>query len=110
VQQNETSSAPKVVLSVAGTATASGLSKADATSAGKSTTWRVPAYRSDKKGTGDQRRKGEEKAVYAYIQARRALGEVALNTVEIADALAIPVREVEAIVAKLADRGVRVWK
>jgi hypothetical protein len=47
-------------------------------------------------------------AVYSHIQAVRALGKKNINTEEIAKALSLPVESVNAAVAKLKDKGVRV--
>ena len=50
-----------------------------------------------------------DSAVYAYIQARRALGETNLNTSEVARALRLPQRLVDASVKRLTGRGVKIW-
>jgi hypothetical protein len=47
------------------------------------------------------------RAVYAYIQAVRALGRQQVNTWEIAEALSKSVREVERAVSFLRKRGVK---
>ena len=49
-----------------------------------------------------------EKAVYAHIQAVRALGRDQINTVEIANALSISQESVIAAIARLQGKGVRV--
>lgn len=51
--------------------------------------------------------KAVQNAVYAYIQAVRALGRNQLNTTEIADALSIPVVEVNRAVSSLKRKGVK---
>jgi hypothetical protein len=43
----------------------------------------------------DHGAKNIENAVYAHIQAIRALGKTRVNTVDIARALGLPLREVE---------------
>ena len=49
-----------------------------------------------------------QSAVYAYIQAVRALGRNQLNTIEIAEALSIPVTEVNRAIVSLKKKGVKV--
>jgi hypothetical protein len=49
-----------------------------------------------------------EAAVYAYIRAKRALGETQANTAEIANVLKLNRRQVENAVSKMADKGVKV--
>src|SRR4051812_44712430 len=49
-----------------------------------------------------------EKAVYAHIQAVRALGRDTITTVEIATALSIPQEAVIAAVHRLRSKGVRI--
>ena len=51
---------------------------------------------------------GIEAAVYTYIRAVRALGRKKLRTEEIADALALPIEDVNRAVSSLRRRGVRV--
>ena len=51
--------------------------------------------------------KKSEKAVYAYIQAIRALGRKQVNTEEIADALSMPIGEVGRAVRSLRKKGVK---
>ena len=46
-------------------------------------------------------------AVYTYIRAIRTLGRKELNTSEIADALSIPVEEVNRVVVSLKKKGVK---
>jgi len=48
-----------------------------------------------------------QNAVYAYIQAIRALGRTEINTSEIADALSLPVAEVNRAISSLRKKGVR---
>ena len=48
-----------------------------------------------------------ERAVYAYIQAIRVLGSEQVNTEEIADALSMPIGEVERAVRSLRKKGVK---
>lgn len=48
-----------------------------------------------------------EKAVYGHIRALRALGRDTVNTVEIAQALGISVKEVDASIANLRAKGVK---
>lgn len=48
-----------------------------------------------------------EAAVFAHIKALRALGRTTVNTGEIARALALPLRDVEAAAARLRSKGVR---
>ena len=49
-----------------------------------------------------------ERAVFAHIQAVRALGRTRINTADIALALGLPTKSVERAVAKLKDKGVKV--
>lgn len=49
-----------------------------------------------------------ENAVYAHIQAVRALGRKKINTIEIANALSIPVPEVNRVIDALKKKGVKV--
>ena len=51
--------------------------------------------------------KGIQNAVYAHIQAIRALGRKEINTVEIADALSLPVSEVNRAISSLKKKGVK---
>lgn len=48
-----------------------------------------------------------ENAIYAYLQAVRALGHKTVSTVQIADALAIPVAVVDQALAGLRKKGVK---
>lgn len=52
-------------------------------------------------------RKDIERAVFGYIRAMRALGHTKINTTTIADALSLPITEVNRVVARLQERGVR---
>jgi hypothetical protein len=52
-------------------------------------------------------RKNTENAIYAYIRAIRALGRKEINTSEIADALSLPILEVNRAIASLKKKGVR---
>ena len=49
-----------------------------------------------------------ENAVYAHIQAVRTLGRTKIDTNEIAEALSIPVSQVNAALAALKHKGVKV--
>jgi hypothetical protein len=51
--------------------------------------------------------KDVQRAVYAYIQAIRVLGRTEINTIEIADALALPIVLVNQAAAALRRKGVR---
>lgn len=51
--------------------------------------------------------KKSERAVYAYIQAIRVLGGKQVNTEDIADALSMPIGEVERAVRSLRKKGVK---
>lgn len=53
---------------------------------------------------------GVEGAVYAQIQALRALGRTSVNTTEIADALKLPISLVNETVARLRQKGVKATK
>jgi len=59
-------------------------------------------------GTRPKGNKAIQNAVYAYIQAVRALGRNQLNTTEIAEALSIPVTEVNYAISSLKKKGVKV--
>ena len=48
-----------------------------------------------------------ERAVYSYIQAKRALGETTVNTADIARALDIPLHIVELAIIHLQPKGIR---
>ena len=48
-----------------------------------------------------------QNAVYAYIRAVRALGRTKITTTEVADALSLPVIEVNRALSSLKKRGVR---
>ena len=49
-----------------------------------------------------------ESAVYAYIQAVRALGKIRLNTSDIAKALKLSIGDVNEAISSMKDRGVKV--
>lgn len=49
-----------------------------------------------------------EAAVYGHIRAIRALGRLAIDTEEIANALSLPVAAVNSVLAKLRDKGVKI--
>jgi hypothetical protein len=51
--------------------------------------------------------KNLENAIYAYIQAIRALGRMTVNTSQIADGLSLNIHEVNRAVSSLKRRGVR---
>ncbi|MGH9715283.1 MAG: hypothetical protein ACRD4R_00915 [Candidatus Acidiferrales bacterium] len=51
--------------------------------------------------------KNLENAIYAYIQAIRALGRVTVNTTQIADGLSLSVYDVNRAVSSLRKKGVR---
>lgn len=51
--------------------------------------------------------KSIESAVYAHIRAVRALGRDKINTADIAEALSIPVAEVNRAILSLSKRGVK---
>lgn len=51
--------------------------------------------------------KNIQNAVYAYIRAIRALGRTEINTSEVADALSLPVAEVNRAISSLKKKGVR---
>lgn len=48
-----------------------------------------------------------ENAIYAYIQAVRALGHTTLNTIQIAEALSLPAATVEQALESLKKKGVK---
>lgn len=48
-----------------------------------------------------------EDAVFSHIQALRSLGNRRVNTMEIAEALGIPHRNVESVIRRLIQRGVK---
>lgn len=57
---------------------------------------------------GKRRAKGAvENAVFAHLQAIRALGRTTLNTAEVAAALSIPVADVNKAVLSLSKKGVK---
>ena len=49
-----------------------------------------------------------ENAIYAHIQALRALGKTRINTADIAMALKVPPKTVELAVSNLKEKGVKV--
>jgi hypothetical protein len=51
--------------------------------------------------------KNIENAIYAYIRAIRALGRDKINTIDIAEALSLPVSEVNRAVSALEKKGVK---
>jgi DNA-binding MarR family transcriptional regulator len=51
--------------------------------------------------------KSIQNAVYAHIRAIRALGRTEINTSEIADALSLPVAEVNRAISSLKKKGVK---
>ena len=57
---------------------------------------------------GSQPPKRVENAVYAYLQARRSLGDTNVNTSDVAKALRLPQHIVDAAVGNLTSRGVKV--
>jgi hypothetical protein len=63
----------------------------------------LPAVHRTKGGSS----KRVQNAVYAYIRAIRTLGRTKINTTEVADALSLPVAEVNGALSSLKKRGVR---
>lgn len=59
---------------------------------------RPQSQRSDKK---------IETAVYTYIRALRSLGKTQVNSAEIARALGVPVSNVDRVLPKLTEKGIR---
>ena len=59
-------------------------------------------------GAGSLSNKNVESAVYAHIQAIRALGRTTINTVEISNALGLPQAIVDGTLDSLKKKGVRV--
>jgi DNA-binding MarR family transcriptional regulator len=55
-----------------------------------------------------QKNKSVENAIYAYIQAIRALGRTQIVTTEIADALSLPTVSVNRAISSLNKKGVKV--
>jgi len=51
--------------------------------------------------------KNIETAVYTYIRALRSLGKTQVNTAEIAKALGLPVSNVDRVLPKLTEKGIR---
>jgi len=54
------------------------------------------------------RNKAIENAVYAHVQAVRVLGRTHINTSEIADALSLPVQEVNFAIDALREKGIKI--
>jgi hypothetical protein len=80
-------------------------SASSASSAGSEDTNQVGVVsRSRRKNRG----KNIENAIYAHIRAIRALGRKRINTVEIANALALSVPTVNQAIASLKKKGVKV--
>lgn len=52
--------------------------------------------------------KNTENAIYAYIKAVRALGRVTVNTIDISEALSIPVSDVNRAIHALEKKGVKI--
>ena len=52
--------------------------------------------------------KNTESAIYAYIQAVRALGRATINTIDISEALSIPISEVNQAIRALEKKGVKI--
>jgi hypothetical protein len=52
-------------------------------------------------------RRNIENAIYAYIRAIRALGRKNINTVEIAEALSLPIAAVDLALTSLKKKGVK---
>jgi DNA-binding MarR family transcriptional regulator len=61
-----------------------------------------------KKGGRVKSAKSIESAVYAHIQAVRALGKTHINTAEIAEALGLPLSAVARTITALRQKGVKV--
>jgi len=51
--------------------------------------------------------KSVQNAVYAYVRAIRALGRTKVNTSEVANALSLPVNQVNGVLESLRKKGVR---
>jgi hypothetical protein len=65
-----------------------------------------PTVATANKGTREQ---GNLKnAVYSHIRALRSLGRTSINTLEIATALSLPLKEVDRAVVALKSKGVKV--
>jgi len=67
----------------------------------------VSSVGSTRRGNSPRKNARIEAAVYAYLRARRALGVTSLNSVEIARALNLTNDVVEAAVATLRNKGVK---
>jgi hypothetical protein len=59
------------------------------------------------KGNARSRQRKIERAVFSYIRAVRTLGRTKTNTAEVADALSLPVREVNLAIKALKTKGVK---
>jgi hypothetical protein len=64
----------------------------------------------DRRHVADHANQKIENAVYAHIQALRALGHTRVNTTEIADALKLSNSAVVAAIRSLTSKGVKVAK
>jgi len=84
------------------------LSAPSATGAMVDTTDSSSEWKHRKRVTISPRNNEIEKAVYAHIRAVRALGRTQINTSDIADALSLPVSEVNRAITQLKKKGVRV--
>ena len=58
-------------------------------------------------GKLSKKEKKIEAAVYSHIKAIRALGRTVINTVEIDESLSLPIEDVNRIVSRLKEKGVR---
>jgi len=84
------------------------LSAPSATGAMVDTTDYGSEWKQRKRVTGSPRKSEIEKAVYAHIRAVRALGRTQINTSDVADALSLPVSEINHAIVRLRKKGVRV--
>lgn len=73
----------------------------------ESTAESVPIERSAGNPRAKHSDKNLENAIYAYIQAIRALGRVRVNTTQIADGLSLSVHDVNRAISSLKRKGVR---
>lgn len=89
-----------------GSSSGSFVISATSTPSSRSPTIHVGSYRTRRRGHPTSGA-DIEAAVYAYMRAMRALGRTTLNTLEIADALEIPLHEVETAISKLSDKGIK---
>jgi hypothetical protein len=76
----------------------------------RSTSVTVRGKRTHSTASSRAAKKKIENAVYGYIQAVRTLDRTQINTDRIAEALSIPVAQVNASLAALERRGVRIKK